>query len=318
MSDTSSLYRHSIASVRYVAESEDPLVFDAFKRVVMADNDEVDAVDDQSEGGRTPRRRPSRQQVPMVAGMRRKSVVSLKSQKAKLEAQDDKSATEASAHGDVSSSDDNDVDEEVQELDNAVVSRGEVVSRAKTPPLHSLTDTENAGDMPSSSNDGMGIARRSARASLIFPFSPGDRSDSKAQQQQQYIRGVRDSSRTAYAVSPTDSAYTPLSPEGVLSSPSTPLATGGGQQMRGSMESVRLHVKRAHKLARVLGTTKSEILNSVLDVIEADIAELDEEDENGEGLDGSGSEEDHEGGRKLAAQERKELLDGVAALRAEL
>lgn len=119
-------------------------------------------------------------------------------------------------------------------------------------------------------------------------------------------------------VSPTDSAYTPLSPEGVLSSPSTPLAPGGGQQMRGSMESVRLHVKRAHKLARVLGTTKSEILNSVLDVIEADIAELDEEDENGEGVGGSGSEEDHEDGRKMDAQERKELLDGVAALRAEL
>lgn len=47
---------------------------------------------------------------------------------------------------------------------------------------------------------------------------------------------------------------------------------------RSSMESVRIQFRRAHKLAHVFGTTRGEIFNRVLDDIEADIAEADEEE----------------------------------------
>lgn len=69
---------------------------------------------------------------------------------------------------------------------------------------------------------------------------------------------------------------------------------------RSSMESVRLHVRRAHKLAKVFGTTKGEVFEKVLRGIEDDIAELDEDDED------------------FDPDERNEILQNVAALRAAL
>lgn len=111
-------------------------------------------------------------------------------------------------------------------------------------------------------------------------------------------RKGRDSVLSAVtAHSSTGSAYA-VDGYGRSQSRASHATSAGAGTSRSSMDSVRIQFKRAHKLATVFGTTRGEVFNRVLDDIEADIAEAGEDE--------------------MDEQERKEIIESVAALRASL
>lgn len=88
-------------------------------------------------------------------------------------------------------------------------------------------------------------------------------------------------------------------PASVASMPYSVGSEDAASSDRSSMESVRIQFRRAHKLAHLFGTTRGEVFNKVLDDIVADLEELTEDEE-------------------LDEEEKREVLENVAALRAAL
>lgn len=265
---TSSLYRRSVASLRYIAESGDRDLLDDLARVVMAEEGEEEAL---------------------------------------REGNGQAGHADDSVQGDVSSTD----DELGLPLIAAAGSQVEPPTRQGKTSYGSTTDEDesllgggrSSIDTTASLPAGFAYPSTSARLrshpQLAHLYNPqrGSRGGTAS-------RAGRDSAMSGVTVhSSADSAFDIGSPRSYSRASSSagddanPLA-GAGVNGRSSMESVRIHFRRAHKLARVLGTTRGEVFNKVLDDIEADLAE----DENEE----------------LDPLERRDILENVAALRASL
>jgi len=319
------MYRQSIASLRYIAQSDDPKLLSDFARVVMDDEDEdtptEEEEDEEMDNMRTPRRKMSKQKgVSDICGNEDKENAGIHS-----------GTDDRSAHGDVSSEDEND-----EHLLPGFTHVGGPLNR-KGKMRSGTLETTASSQSHTQSESGRSLLAEEAIGGLVRKDSLARDRFMVAAYGNKTKRVGRESAMSAQThlsmQSSADSAYNPLSPtsDNNLLGGSTfgryrargPLAGGATQQngstnmanndnavqgyainsanasTRTSMESVRLHFRRAHKLARVFGTTKGEIFNSVLDAIEADIAELDEDEE-------------------LDEEERRDVLEGVAALRASL
>lgn len=274
----SSLHRARIASIRFIAESEDPNLVEDFARVVLSQ--ESDASDTEN------------------AAMKMDSFSSEAASQRRKTSQAPRSEAEAS-----DSSDDPDNEGEGNEellscpVDKTVADR--------QPSFES--ETRSAGYASRSSEDtGSSSAPHLAndlgtRLGLNMSSSPSGTDLFHQRYDRSKARKGRDSVLSAVtAQSSTGSAYLVDHygrPQRSQSRASHATSADGGTS-RSSMDSVRLQFRRAHKLATVFGTTRGEVFNRVLDDIEADIAEADDEE--------------------IDEEERKEIIESVTALRASL
>lgn len=268
-SSTSSLYRQSLASLRYIAHSGDPELIDGLARLVLAEEDESTDSEMETAGPKTPRKADNANEVA------------------------DEDDERQSILGDVSGTDE---DEQLVQIVTDKAGEGsEAPARSSIDTITSAKGTFGQPRTGVQSHVRTGSALSTFSAFGTSPnahprnaftasfYGPGSSTAAGAlYPSRRFGRESAMSGMTAHSSADSAYAFDEAGPhEG---SP------------RSSMESVRIQFRRAHKLAKVFGTTRGEVFNKVLDDIEADMNEDEELDE----------------------EERRDVLGNVAALRASL
>lgn len=273
-----SLQRARIASIRFIAESEDPDLVEDFARVVLSQESDASDVENAAVG--------------------LSSLVDNAAFEMRHASQARRDRADAAAD-----SDDPEHEEEGSEELLGVQADKSITDRQ--PSFDS--ETRSTGDHSRSSRDtGSSHALHQAndlhiRLGLSGASSPAGTDLFNQRYDRSKVRKTRDSILSAAtAHSSVGSAYVvdPFGRPQRSHSRASPSTSVEGGTPRSSMDSVRLQFKRAHKLATVFGTTRGEVFNRVLDDIEADIAEADDEE--------------------MDEEERKEIIESVTALRASL
>lgn len=275
-----SIHRARIASLRYIAESEDPELVQDFARVVLSEESDASDIENAGEG---------LEAFGNSNVSRKREVLSRRLDSASIE--------------DDSDEDDGDHSEYMSTKADKTFTTSSKSHESEN------IDTAPAGRMSidtESSQLSHGKLPNDLQARLaLFGSSPGSPPTSLDLMHQRFDRSKsrkgRDSVLSgATAHSNAGSAYAVDAfgrPQRSHSRTSHTTSTGAGTP-RSSMDSVRIQFRRAHKLATVFGTTRGEVFNRVLDDIEADIAEADDEE--------------------MDEEEKKEIIESVTALRASL
>ncbi|KAK9897133.1 hypothetical protein P389DRAFT_194768 [Cystobasidium minutum MCA 4210] len=285
----SSIHRARVASIRFIAESQDPELVEDFARVVLSE--ESDASDVESGMASLAAFAQQGSAAARNAGLEREY----------------KMADHPHILGDDADSEDDADREEEEEYLSGPADKTFTEQAAERVQKDALAqDAYRSSIDTDGSHPSAGKISSDLHSSVgILGSSPGSGPSGTDLLHQRFDRGKSRKNRDSVlsgvtAHSSTGSAYAVDRygrPQRSHSRASHTTSAGNGTP-RSSMDSVRIQFKRAHKLATVFGTTRGEVFHRVLDDIEADIAEADDEE--------------------MDEDDRREIIESVAALRASL